>query len=316
MWVSLVGAVCTLLSPPDAAAQEMGHKLLGTIGVNAGTQPEPGLYVLERLALYDADRVRDRDGQALPVLGLDIDVVANVLGLAFTVKLASGPYYTAAFGAPLADVSVNADEPHLALGDAGFGDLFLQPLKLGYRFQRADVVGGYAVYVPTGHFEAKGANVGRGFWTHELSAGGAVYFGENRAGRVSLLASYDLNGSKRDIDIRRGNTVQIQGGAGTRVREGVEMGLAGFALWQVTDNSGAELPEAVRGALTRAFGVGPEVGATVPALRTRFDLRAEWELDVSSRQQGWIFVGSATFVGWRSAQTAPPRADHGALTAR
>jgi hypothetical protein len=148
-------------------------------------------------------------------------------------------------------------------------------------------------------------SVGRGFWTHELSAGGALYFGEERQGRASFLASFDINGRKRDIDIRRGNTIQVQGGAGMRLSAVWEAGLAGFALWQVTDNSGSELPEAVRGALTRAFGVGPEVSATIAVLGLRLDLRGEREMGVRSRQDGWILMGSASFVAWRPTPVPP-----------
>jgi hypothetical protein len=301
LWLALAGAAAAAWAPARANGQELGHKLLGTIGVYAGTQAEPGLYILDRLIVYDADQIRDRNGRDLPIRGLDLRVVGNVFGFSFTTKIPNGPYYTAAIGAPLADVSVNADEPHLALDAGGFGDVFLQPLKLGFRFQRADVVAAYAFYAPTGAFEARTLSVGRGFWTHEASAGGAIYFGQERKGRASFLASLDFNGRKRHIDIKRGDTFQVQGGAGVRLNDALEAGLAGFALWQISDNSGSDLPLAIRGARTRVFGVGPEVSATVPALRTRFDLRAEWELGVRSRQEGWILVASAAFIAW-----APP----------
>ncbi|MGH7554646.1 MAG: hypothetical protein ACREMQ_16715 [Longimicrobiales bacterium] len=73
----------------------------------------------------------------------------------------------------------------------------------------------------------------------------------------------------------------------------------------MTDNSGSELPAIVRGARTRVYGLGPEIGATIPSIRTRIDLRAEWEFGVRARQDGWILVGSATFVAWRPTRDAP-----------
>jgi hypothetical protein len=281
----------------------LGHKLLGTIGVNAGTQAEPGLYVVERLVYYDAKRLRERSGRSLPISGLDVDAVGNVLGVSFTAKLARGPYYSLAVGAPLARISVNADDPHLAIDAAGFGDLFVQPMKLGAHLRQLDLVGGYAFYAPTGRFEP-GGSVGRGYWTHELSAGGALHFGQDRTARASLLASYDFNGPKREIDVERGDTFQMQGGAGMRVNDLLDAGIALFALWQVTDNDGSDLPDVIRGARTRAFGVGPEVSATLTALRLRIDVRAEWELGVRTRQDGWILVTSASFVAWRPGADA------------
>lgn len=233
--IVLLGTI--LLLPRRAEAQELGHKLLGAVGINAGTQSEPGLYLLERLVFYSAEKLRDRNGAVIPIRGLEIDATSSVFGLSYTVKPAGGPFYTVAIGAPLAHVSANADNPHLGIDASGFGDLFVQPVKLGGRFDRFDIVASYAFYAPIGHFEPKRLSVGRGYWTHEFSAGGAVYLDRERTGRFSMLASYDINRRKRDIDITRGNTVQVQGGAGARIYGPLDAGIAGFALWQVTDNT-------------------------------------------------------------------------------
>lgn len=286
------------------AAQELGHKLLGAIGVNAGTQPAPGLYVLDRLVFYRARQLRDRHGDLLPIEALDVDVAANVLGVSYTRVLGGRIHYTAALGAPLARVAVNADHPQLAVDASGFGDLVVQPVKLGGRADHYDIVASYTFYAPTGRFEPRHLSVGRGYWTDQFSLGGAFHADRARARRASLLASYDVNRRKRDIDITRGNSVQVQGGAATRVAGPVDAGLAGFALWQVTDNRGADLPDLVRGARTRAFGVGPEVGVSIAAIRARIELRAEWEFGVRSRQDGWIFVVGAAHLACCSA---PPR---------
>ena len=285
-----------LLATRPAAGQELGNKVLGAVGVNAGTQPEPGLYLLDRLIIYSADQLRDRNGNLIPIQSLEINATANMFGLSFTVKFADNPYFTAAIGAPLARVRVNADDPRIATDASGFGDLFVQPVKLGARFNHFDVVAAYVFYAPTGHFEPRRLSVGRGFWTHQFSAGGALYPDRKRTHRASLLASYDVNLRKHGIDITRGNIFQMQGGAGTRLAGPVDVGLAGFALWQVTNNRGSELPDVVRGAHTRAFGLGPEIAVTVPAIRARFDLRTEWEFGVRSRQDGWVLATSASFV--------------------
>lgn len=124
--------------------------------------------------------------------------------------------------------------------------------------------------------------------------------------RASALLSYDLNRPKRGIDIKRGNTVQIQGGAGMRVHDLIDAGVAGFALWQVTDDSGADLPPMLRGARDRVFGLGPEVDILIPALRLRLDLRAAWDFGVRSRPQRRILVASLTYVAWRPERMAVP----------
>lgn len=285
-----------LCAAQPASGQDLGNKLLGAIGVNAGTQPEPGLYLIDRLVFYHAGELRDRNGERLPIKSLDVGVAANVLGLSFTARHASNPYFTAAIGAPLARIRVNANHPQISVDASGFGDFVVQPLKVGARFEHFDVVASYTLYVPSGKFEPRRLSIGRGYWTNEFSLGGAFYADPGRTRRASLLASYDINGRKRGIDITRGNLFQVQGGAGARVAAPLDVGIAGFAMWQATDNSGSDLPPIVRGARTRAFGLGPEVGLTIPAIRTRFDVRSEWEFGVRSRQEGWIFVANATVL--------------------
>jgi hypothetical protein len=178
----------------------------------------------------------------------------------------------------------------------------VQPFRAGWRTPRLDVATSYSVYAPTGHFEPQGRNgVGRGFWTHQLSLGAAFRGNPARRARASALASYDRNGPKRKIDIQRGNTVQVQGGAGMRVHDRVDVGVAGFGLWQVTDDRGADVPAALRGARDRVCGLGPEIGILIPALRMRLDLRSEWEFGARSRPQGRVLVASLTAGARRPA---------------
>lgn len=294
-----------LLIASSADAQELGHKLLGGTGVNAGVLPRPGLYVMNRLVLYGADQVRDRNGDVIPIVGLDADVVGNVVGVAYTKRIGRSTFFGAAVGAPYAHLSIDAFHPLVAVDAAGFGDVFVQPIHLGTRFTRFDLLGSYAFYAPTGHFEPEGGGgIGRGYWTHEFTLGGALR--PHPAWRASLLASYDLNRKKRGVDITRGNTIQMQGGVGTTLHGILHLGIAGFALWQVTDNEGSDLPDIARDPRTRVFGAGPEIGVTIPSIRLRVDTRYEWEFGVRSRQDGGIFVIGGTWMAWSPDRPAIP----------
>ncbi|HEY8470651.1 MAG TPA: transporter [Longimicrobiales bacterium] len=295
-----------LFTAPYARAQDLGHKLLGGVGIDAGVQAAPGLYLSDRLVRYDANRLRDRNGDLVPIRGLSVDVVANAFGASLTLKPKNAPYLSFAFGLPLADISVNASDPRIAVDRSGFADIFVQPLKLGWRFPRADIVTSYAFYAPTGRFEPRGREgVGRGFWSHQFSLGGAIFWSRERQIRASALLSYDINLRKRGIDIRRGNTLQVQGGAGVQVARIATIGIAGFALWQVTDDSGTDIPAPLRGARDRVYGLGPEVDLLIPALRARLEMRAEWDFGVRSRPQGRILVAGLTIALWQPAPPGP-----------
>jgi hypothetical protein len=87
----------------------------------------------------------------------------------------------------------------------------------------------------------------------------------------------------------------IQGGVGGPVVRGVDLGVAGYALWQVTDDRGADLPAQLRGLHERSYGAGPEVDVAIPAIRARATARLVWDLDGQARPMGATFVVGVTY---------------------
>ena len=288
-----------LLCALPAGAQELGNKVLGALGLLAGSQPGSGLYVADRFLYYRANDPVDRNGHRIPV-GLDLDAVANAVGVQLTLKLPWGSaYMNASLAFPAARVSLQTERPEASVDRSGFGDLYVQPLRLGWKRSQIDIVAGYSVYIPTGRFTPRSPDgVGRGYWTHQFSLGSAVYFDRAKTWHLSGLASYDLNQRRRGIDVTRGDTVQIQGGAGKTVGI-VDVGLAGYALWQVHDDRGNDLPEALRGARDRAFGLGPEIDITLAPLRGRITLRYCHDVAVNARPLGQVMVVGLTILARR-----------------
>ena len=159
------------------------------------------------------------------------------------------------------------------------------------------MVTSYNLYLPTGRSPlAGGKGVSSGQITQEFSGGGAVYFND-RSQFLTALASYQLNTRQRGIDITRGDSVQIQGGIGTKLfRELAETGIAGYALWQVRDDRGTELPPVLAGARDRVYGLGPEGAILIKAIQGQLRVRYEWDFGVRARPQGHIFVAAINFL--------------------
>jgi hypothetical protein len=268
-------------------------------------QAPPGLALVDQSLYYSADQLRDRNGSVLPVAGLRITGTGTALGASYTTKTKGAPYLSFAFGAPLASIHVSSDDPAASLNGYGFGDLFVQPIRAGWVGQRFDVVTGYAVYAPTGHFEPRGVSAGRGYWTNQLSIGGAAFADSARSSRISALVSYEENTKKRGIDIRRGNMLQAQGGAGATVKRVLTVGIAGYALQQVTPDRGSDIPASLRNERSRVFGLGPEVDATIPRWKTRVSLRVEREFGVESRPKGQVIALDVSYLARTPARKAP-----------
>lgn len=283
------------------AQQEVGHKTLGTLGLRAGVQPEPGVYITDRVLHYSASTLRDRNGDAIPV-GLDAKTTASAVGIGATVALPlRSTFVNVGVGIPMARTTVNTKQPEASTDRFGFGDLYVQPLGLGWRRRQFDIVASYAIYLPTGEADPQGGGrISRGHVTHQLGLGATIYFDPERFWYVSALASFDENLRKPHIDFRRGSTLQVQGGIGTSPLHLFDIGIAGYGLWQVEDDDGSALPPQLRGARDRAYGVGPELGFVIPPIRCRITLRYEHDFGVQARPEGQIFVLGLSSTLWRA----------------
>jgi hypothetical protein len=286
-------AVAMLVAGRARAQQEVGHKILGSLGLEAGSQGNTGLYVVDQFAYYHSNELVDRNGHALPI-GLDVDMLASGLAASVSLELPHmATFVNASVSVPLVYLNASTQNPRVSVEPRGVGDLYVQPLKLGWRPGPVDLVAGYAFYAPTGSFDEGATGLGRSQWTQEFSMGGTLHFGPGEHMSASVLTSLDIYGTKIGIDLRRGDTLQIQGGLGATVLRQVDIGIAGYALWQVTDYGGSVLTVDLRGARDRAFGAGPEIDVIVPAARGRLTLRYTHDIAGQTRPLGGLVV-----VGW------------------
>jgi hypothetical protein len=136
-------------------------------------------------------------------------------------------------------------------------------------------------------------------WTHEFSVGSTLYFDANETWHLSALSTYRTNGRSADVDITRGDVLQVQGGAGVAVRRFMDVGLASYGVWQVSDDTGADLPPMRVGARPRTFGLGPEIDLKLPSPPCKISLRYMHDLVTESRTIGQVFFVGVTFALWR-----------------
>jgi hypothetical protein len=293
---ALVLALALIAARPSAA-QSIGHKILGTLGLDAGSQPETGLYVANQFLLYDSSQLFNRFGARVPV-DFSVQATADAIGISGAYELPGlHTFVDAAIAVPFAHVVGHVDGPQGSIDRLGLADVYVQPIALGWRLRRAELRTGYAFYLPTRRFEPGGVgNVSRGSWSHELSLGGTAYFDRRRRFRASALASWEINEPKLGVDLTRGSTVQIQGGSGATLGRRIDLGLVGYALWQVTDDSGSDLPPALRGARDRAYGLGAESGVRIREARARLTVRYTHDLLAWSRPRGQLLLFNLTFA--------------------
>jgi hypothetical protein len=267
-----------------AGAGEIGHFSGGLLNVRDLAMPEPGFYVAIYNLVYDTDQVNDRHGDEIDRLTLvgprgrrrltlDLDVDVQLYGFSPALmwvsdwKILGGRY--AAFIAPtFANSSISAALSASTgrgvdadTGQFGIGDLFVQPIWLGWGFAHFDVGLSGGFYAPIGKYDVEtvrlprlGAieleatdNIGYGFWTGQAQAAGYWYPWTNKATAVGLALTYEAHGKKEDFDLRPGMNLTLNWGVDQYLPLNAtqtllaDLGVLGYSSWQITDDDGDDV---------------------------------------------------------------------------
>lgn len=195
-------------------AQLKGGHILGSSGLQSGTQaPENTLSLYVPGYIYSANCLRNSDGDKIgdPNLNMFLTGVGANFVTDFKILGANyGATVLVAFASNTIQGSYIDSKSNFA-----FTDMLVQPIQLGWHNKKADFVFSYQMYLPTGKYELGGSNnSGLGMFMNEISAGTTLFFNEKKTFHFSALAAYEINGKKKDTDIKTGNILSIEGGLG------------------------------------------------------------------------------------------------------
>jgi hypothetical protein len=262
----LLMIVVIALLPQKVAAQAIPTTNRGWIGLQSGTQPPPGQYVTFLLWNYNFDTLVTNDGRQIRgPEGGSVNQTVPAYGYSYvSEKKILGGNYSASWYLPLANTAV--DFPRLDFPtDWGVSDMYFQPIQLGWHFKHADLVAGYALYMPTGRFTADSFdNTGLGQWSNEFSGGFTIYPEGKKRIHLATLVQYYIESGKEGSDQKVGDALQLQGGAGVGFKDGlINGGMAYYTQWKVTEDRVPSNLPAFRGK-SRYLGFGPEFNTVLP----------------------------------------------------
>lgn len=301
-------ALVVILAATASHAQLNGHNLRGDYGLMAGSQPPPGIWVGLLYPNIDIDKLRDRDGNEIPSnLDLDYHAIAPYLWWVSKTKVLGGNY--SIFVAPSwANSSLEA--PVLGVDSTtgiGFGDLYVQPIVLGWHRERADYLVGLGVNAPTGRYDVDGEdNIGLGMWTYEAFGGATLYLNQAKTWNLAAVGFYATHSSKDGSNQKVGDLVTVEGGLGRTFRQGsINTGLVYFGQWKVTDDDlglGFTLPSDSPFDLAnlgrhQILGAGPEVTLPLATKKTYYGsvtLRYYWDFGVESNAESQTLLLNIT----------------------
>ena len=185
--------------------------------------------------------------------------------------------------------------PHVAAAGFGLGDVLVTPVALYGESGPFDYTFQFTLWSDSGRFSpGSPENRGTGFWSLVYSVGGVWYPGADRRGwSVSAIGRFEQNFEQEETGITPGHDLVVDWGVG-KVLGRCDVGVSGFATWQLTEQSGGTTGAAAPGR-ARSFGAGPEASLAAGP-HWSFRLRAHWEFGVQNAVRGnslWLIANYA-----------------------
>ena len=192
---------------------------------------------------------------------LDVFVDQNIFWLVTLFKflganygfLVDVPYaITDASGAAALEPVLNTPRASLGLGTFGtsgastkgsIGDIYFEPIDLGWHFRQLDVIVSGGFMAPTGPYNQNARlNIGYGHWSGDLGLGGIAYPDRERTWALSIYAHYEIYASQMGRNYTLGDDLPFEWSASKTldlhndVFQQLTVGAVGYAQWQTSDN--------------------------------------------------------------------------------
>lgn len=252
----LCASLAAVLAAPLAGATELGGSSypMGAENYLTGAMPPPGFYTLAFATRYSADKLKDGQGNTVPV---NFKVTANAISPRFvwvTDKTFLGGQVAHAAIVPLVNLDVGVNGA--SQSKTGLGDIIVTALALGYHHsQNLHSVAALDIITPTGRYDrADLANIGRNYWALQ-----PVYTASyiNPTGwNWDIKLMYDINFRNRDTDYKSGRELHVDYALGYGLGNNWVAGIGGYAYRQVSSDKQNGVDIGNRG---RAFAIGPSI---------------------------------------------------------
>lgn len=278
-----------------AAAQERGQYIPGFSGLNSGIQAPEGVTYANYFFWYPTTKFKDQNGNTAPI-NFDLDLLVDFNLLAYTTQAKFlGANYGMAVGVPIVNTPVSLPRIGANISPTGIGDIYVEPINLGWKRPKADVKLAYGFVAPTGKFGAPSDTTTTDYWGHEITFASTIYLDKTKLTQFSFNTNWEFHQKKRHEDLKVGNNMTLEAGVGkifvkNQGKQLIQFGAVGYAEFQLTNDSGTAVPVLTADNKDRAFAIGPEFGVILPTKKFNFLVRVLPEFGARNRTQGVTVV--------------------------
>ena len=287
----LVAVMLVGLLAGSVHSAESSHYVCGIEGIKAATIPPPGFYFRQYHVFYDADEVIGPNGDKVMSIDLTVYAIVNRFIWVSEYQILGGNFGVD-FIVPLQYTSYEVPSMGVDRKEFDIGDICFEPI-LSWHGDRWDLAVGPGVIAPTGAFHRNNpAKPGRDMWTGLFSVGGTYYIDAEKLWAASILARYEIHAERESMDIQAGDDVLFEFGISRKAGDYCEVGLVGYAQWQLTDDSGSDVTYDPHDH-DRVIALGPEVFLVLED-SLFISGRLLWEFAVVDRTKGFMGVITLT----------------------
>jgi hypothetical protein len=309
---TILMSACFLIYAWPLLAQQKGQWVPGQFGLNAGVIPDPGVTYANLALNYSSSQLNDSNGNSIPGINgtYSFWVDENIFYYVPNHKFLGGyfmPYITLSYANGELVANITGTSLGSGGGGAGFADMFVQPLNLGWHFgKRVDFNAGYAFTAPTGSYRAGASNnVGSGYWGNNITSGTTLYITKNQGTTANFATDWEIHGQKTVASVPAGQTSKITPGQAFTDEWGIgqvlplkkdfsqlaQLGLVGYDQWQVSSNGGtylvAGIPvDASKVPYYSVHGIGVQANYILPAKNLVAFFKSYDEYSAKARPEG------------------------------
>lgn len=257
--------VALLANATPAAADESGAAfwLSGQYASMSAVPPPPGWSLVTFANLYRGkqDGARISSSESADIEG-EQAIIYFQPGYAFETKILGGtPYVSISAGYGSATTLLRPDEPNgdLNRSQTVSGAPDLNPFaSLSWSDDVNNVMTYLSLNVPVGQYNPDGiANLGLGHAALDWGAA-YTYFDEKTGLEFSALAGLTYNWKNPYTNYQSGIDSHVDWGASRWMNEKWQIGIAGYAYYQLTDDTGSG--DDLGANRSRVAGIGPQIG--------------------------------------------------------
>jgi hypothetical protein len=281
-----------------AIGQERGQYVPGFGGLNSGIQAPEGITYANYFVWYPSTKFKDRNGNKAPI-DFDLDLLVDFNVLAYTTKAKFlGATYGMTVAVPIVNTPISLPRLGAGISPTGVGDIYVEPINLGWKLKKADVKVAYGFVAPTGKFDSTGTDTTTtDYWGHEITFATTAYLDKTKLTQFSFNTNWEFHQKKRHEDLKVGNNMTLEAGVGkifvkNQGKQLIQLGLVGYAEFQLTNDTGTAVPALTANNKDHVFAIGPEFGVILPTKKFNFMARVLPEFGARNRTQGVTLVFS------------------------